>query len=163
MKDTEMEEGRSINWLESARRALRGAVPATAEYADSVSSGLAQLMLERLPAALRETMVGFLPDDEELPHPEHNHPAHGKNVGFTEFVDRARHDLGLTDILDSKPYEDSEQDFENLCTEVVRVFLWSVAHQLPPDFKTRMLESLPADLCSRMDLYCAHSAQDQVA
>jgi hypothetical protein len=158
---------RSIDWLESTSRSLRAAFPQAGDCSDPLTERLSVLLLERLAPELRLQLVALLPRDKVnaehlLLTCLHGNPA-DSSIGFISFVERARHSLGLSEVLDSPPYNDSEAEFEKLCNQMAEVFLWAVSQEFPPELKTRMIECLPLDLRSRMNLYSGHTDEGKVA
>jgi hypothetical protein len=158
--------GRAINWLESTSRSLRSSLPDTTDCAEYVTERLAALMLDRLPPEVSRDLLDLLPD-ESLEKPRmfraYSNLDRDASIAFPQFIERARHALGLSDLLDSPKYADSEGAFERLSLDVAEAFLWAVASEFPMDLKDRMSQALPSDLRCRMNLYCGYSDSDKVA
>lgn len=160
-----MIEQKAINWIESTRRSLQASVPEVAESAPYLTERLSILLLERLPLALAAEVLTLLPEDfdRRLKLRARRGAMPDATIGFTEFVELTRYMLGLTDLLDSPKYAESEEEYANLCQHVAESFLWAVAQELPIDLKDRIAVHLPGDLRSRMNLYTGYSAEDKVA
>ena len=162
--------GRAINWLDSTSRSLQGGFPDAADAADYVTERLSALMLERLTPQIAAQLLELLPEDvshgtwRELDSLRTSaHSSGNPSIGFVDFVERTRHALGLTELLDSPAYENSEEAYEQLCHQIADAFLWAVAYEVPAEIKIRMTEELPLELRSRMNLYGAHSEREKVA
>lgn len=156
---------RSIDWLDSTGRSLRASFPETADCSEYVAERLAALLLERLPPELCAEMIALLP--ATYPRRPLLEAYAGSEVddsiAFPDFIEGARHALGLSELLDSPEYADSEARYENLSRRVAEAFLWLVTIDLPPDLKARMAALLPMDLRSRMNLYTGIADESKVA
>jgi hypothetical protein len=154
----------SKNWLESAGRSIQYSVPEASECARYVAEQLSALLLARLPGDLSSELLSLLPEgvDCSVLHISGDHDP-DRSIGFPAFVERTRHLLGLTELLDMPKYAENESVYGSLCEQVTETYLWAVAQDIPVHIKARMTEHLPTDLRCRMNLYSGHSPQDQVA
>jgi hypothetical protein len=169
------DQTQAIHWLEDARRAIERSVPQAAEAAPLIAGRLSELLLARLPAELAREMLDLLPEDASrgrLGEPMRGLAAHrrrdarlgpDRSIGHTAFVALTRHLMGLTELLDSPEYAESEEAYCRLCEQATAEFLWAVAHDLPVELKARIAEHLPSDLKSRMNLYSGFSHAEKVA
>jgi hypothetical protein len=159
-----MTHDKAINWLESTRRSLQARVPETSDSAPYLTERLSELFLQRLPTGLGNELLGLLPQDaggDLLERRSGHHPEY--SIGYSTFVEQVRHSLGMTDLLDATPYDDSEESFAALCDRVADAFLWAVAQEFPVELKFRVADHLPSDLSCRMNLYSGYSDSDKVA
>lgn len=160
-----MIQQKAVNWIESTCRSLQASVPEVAENAPYVTERLSALLLERLPMELAVEVLELLPEDRErrLKLRARRGSLPDASIAFPEFVEHTRYLLGLSDLLDSPKYADSEEQYARLCQQVAEAFLWAFAQELPLDLKDRIDSHLPGDLRCRMNLYSGYSAEDKVA
>ena len=161
---------RSVDWLGATSRSLRSVIPAAAESADLVTERLSALLLETLPPKLGRSLIRLLPGLPQMPNSSsrfilkiYAESEADDSIGFSDFVEGTHHALGLSDLLDTPEYAESEDCYNDLCTKVTETFLWLVANDLPPELKSKMREHLPPDLLSRMNLYSGGADESRVA
>lgn len=156
---------KAVNWLDSTRRSLQASIPEASECASYVTERLSALLLDRLPREIAVEILELLPEEAARNAGLYLHTdiSSDSSVAFPAFVDRARHVLGMTDLLDSPRYADSEERYSELCEQVADAFLWAVLQEVPPELKHRMSAHLPSDLRCRMNLYSGFSDDAKVA
>ena len=154
---------RQFNWFESTCRSLRASVPEASETANYVTVRLAMLLLGRLPQELAQEVLSLLPDEARAWFRARRELPPDQSISFPAFVEISRYLLGLSDLLDSPKYSESEEEYDALCSHMAEAFLWAFAQELPTDLKDRIAHHLPADLRCRMNLYSRFSDSEKVA
>ncbi len=155
---------REIDWLRNTALSIELKYPETAECAHHLTERLSLLLLERLPPHLAHTLITLLPKRTDyrvlIGCAESRCDS---SIGFPMFVECTRHILGLTDLLDSPRFEYSEDEYARFCEDVACAYLWAVAQDIPAEIKSQMVEELPSDLRSRINLYNGLSDRSKVA
>ncbi|MCM2324617.1 MAG: hypothetical protein NDJ90_15260 [Oligoflexia bacterium] len=134
----------TINWLDNTRRSIASQVPSAAPCSLEVTLRLTALLLDRLPDEPRQQMLLLLPPARR----EALEPVSGFRVTrYADLVAAADESLRRTGC-------DASGD------RVASIFLWEMAHELPPELKALFADALPVELGSRMNLYASGGIED---
>jgi hypothetical protein len=150
---------RSINWLENTSRSVSSHFPKVGEKnAKYIAERLSILLLERLSAETAKEMISLLPEDvfvtgmssaslKRAAGMSTNHL-----VGYPDFVD-----------LVSRSFFSGSISYTDSSELIADFFLWAIAQELTSELKWKLIQELPADLRSRMNLYAGGSEDSKVA
>jgi hypothetical protein len=144
---------RSINWLESTSRSVSSHFPKVGEKnARYIADRLSILLLERLSPETATELLSVLPEG-----------VCGNLQGAA--LSPVDHVVGYPDFVDvvSRSFFSGSIGFTDSSEVIADFFLWAVAQELTPDLKWKMIQELPADLRSRMNLYTGESDDSKVA
>jgi hypothetical protein len=161
-----MSNSRPIDWLESTSRSLSTRFPETKNYSHLLTGRLASLLLERLPEETSQQILRLLPPTlVQNPVPALSTSASSDadhSIGYIDFVKRTASIVGVSDPRSDHNGINSESELSNFSEKLTDAFFWAIAQEFPADLKTRLIEGLPAEICSRMDLYNAQTEESKV-
>ena len=121
-----------------------------------VTQRLTALLLERLPPGVAQPFFSLLPKSMTARSPALQlvaGSAEDTSIGYPDFVKHAESAIGTLDLMPD----------EALCKNVANAFLWAIVQDIPADLKNRMIQALPVELSSRMNLYSAMADGSKVA
>ncbi len=161
------DQTRSINWYEHTIQSLAHQFPELKPVTSQMTHRLSTLLLERLPDLLRNKLLSLLPEDilkefSESVELLKNSPPE-TSISYLDFADRVGKTLGCANLKSFDFSSISESEVKKITEKIADTFLWAIAQDFPPDLKTRLIENLPSDLRSRMDLLSSHSDESKVA
>jgi hypothetical protein len=144
---------RSINWLENTSRSVSSHFPKVGEKnAKYIADRLSILLLERLKPETANELIAVLPEGVSEGLERYAGSAADHLVGYPDFVD-----------LVSRSFFSGSIAFTDSSEAIADFFLWSVAKEITPDLKWKLIQELPVDLRSRMNLYTGDNEDSKVA
>jgi hypothetical protein len=144
---------RSINWLENTSRSVASHFPKVGEKnARYIADRLSILLLERLNPETANELISVLPIEAS------------SNLTVAACAP-ADHVIGYPDFVElvSRSFFSGSIGFTDSSEAIADLFLWAIAQQFTADLKWKMIQELPADLRSRMNLYTGESDDSKVA